>query len=534
MKKICKALLILLSLTLLLSGCSSTEPADNSKGNTAETGEPQYGGTYIMVSNGEPSSFNPNWKTDDMQLPATYNIFNRLVKITLDNTIVPDLATSWEFSEDGTELTFQLRDDVRWHDGEDFNSEDVVWTFEKILTDGYQSASLSNVESVTANGDYEVVFHLKTPDASILSVLSWLGVWIMPEHLYNDGTDWTQNPHNMNPVGTGPFKFVSYDTGSSITLEANEDYFDGRPYIDTLIITIIPDAQTAYQSYINGEIDDIQSRTPAASLQDLINDTANYRTYDHVGTSRTYLSFAMNDPECPFSDVRVRQAVNLALDRTGIVEKADKGFGAPSEYYISPVFDWALSEEYKIPQRDLEEAQRLIEEAGYTKGADGYYFECELTTFDSGSFKDTATVIQDNLREIGINVRLNILEIGAWMTKVIDNYDFDIAMCSGGQGPDISAIRNRVHTTGSLNLSRYSNPELDAAIDTGITFFDEEERKPYYVEVQRIISEDLPIVPISDYQTTYPVKSYIHGHPFEYENSGSYNSYEMAKVWIEQ
>ena len=120
------------------------------------------------------------------------------------------------------------------------------------------------------------------------------------------------------------------------------------------------------------------------------------------------------------------------------------------------------------------------------------------------------------------------------MTKVIDNYDFDIAMCSGGQGPDISAIRNRVHTTGSLNLSRYSNPELDAAIDTGITFFDEEERKPYYVEVQRIISEDLPIVPISDYQTTYPVKSYIHGHPFEYENSGSYNSYEMAKVWIEQ
>lgn len=536
MKKLLKTLIVMLSLALILGGCGSDSnggsPTPNT-GNDAEIGEPQSGGTYVMRGTGDPNSFNPNLKTDDLALPAIYNMFNRLVKVTLDNSIVPDLATSWQFSEDGTELTFQLRDDVDWHDGEHFNSEDVVWTFEKILTDGYQSVTLANVKSITANGDYEVTFKLGTPDASILSVLSWLGVWIMPEHLYNDGTDWSQNPHNMNPVGTGPFKFVSYESGSSITMTRNEDYFDGAPYIETLIISIIPDAATAYQSYLNGEIDDIQGGTPTANLEDLINDTANYRTYTYVSTSRNYLSFNIGEDN-PFGDIRVREAVNLAVDRQGIVDKAAKGFGAISEYYISPIFSWALNEDAKVPERDLEKAMQLLEEAGYTKNASGYYFSCELTTFESGDFVDSAIVVQDSLKQIGIDCRLSVLEMGAWMAKVIDNYDFDIALCSGGQGPDISAIRNRVYTNGSLNLTKYSNSELDEQFDQGITVFDEESRAPFYKKVQEIMARDLPIVVLKDGIFTYPVKSYIHGHPYETEMSSKYNAYEMAKVWMEQ
>ncbi|MFQ8582234.1 MAG: ABC transporter substrate-binding protein [Holdemania massiliensis] len=191
-----------------------------------------------MRSHGEPNSFNPNMKTDDLQLPATYNIFNRLVKMTVDNHVVPDLATDWEFSEDGMDLTFNLRENVKWHDGEPFTSKDVVWTFTKVLEEGYQSNTLSMINSVTADGDYKAVFHLKQPDASVISVLSWLGTWIMPAHLY-EGTDWTQNEHNMHPIGTGPFKFVKYTPGVSIEMERNEDYWDGAPYLDKLIISII-------------------------------------------------------------------------------------------------------------------------------------------------------------------------------------------------------------------------------------------------------------------------------------------------------
>lgn len=536
MKKMLKMLLAMLALSMVLAGCGSAPSGDGGSetGGGTAANEPQYGGTYIMASVGEPLSFNPNLKADDYALPGIYNMFNRLIKSTLDNSIQPDLAYKWEFSEDQKQLTFFLREGVKWHDGEDFNSEDVVWTFEKILAgDAYQSGTLANVESVVANGDYEVTFNLKGPDASILSVLSWLGVWIMPEHIYNDGTDWQQHPANMNPIGTGPFKFVKYEAGSSITMEAFEDYWDGRPYIDTLIVSIIPDAQTMFQAYLNGEIDDIQGNTPKTNIADFVGDP-NYNTYDHVGSSRTYLSFAMNDPETPVSDLRIRQAINMAIDRQGVVDKAEKGFGSAAEYYVAAIFPDYEDDNYKIPARDVEAAKALIEDAGYTLNEEGFYFDLLFTIFDSGSFKDVAYVIQDNLKEIGINVELEVLEMGTWMQRVITDYDFEMSMCSGGQGPDISAVRNRCHSKGSLNLSRYNNPELDAALDNGVAVSGVDARKPFYSEAQRILSEDLPMVIVDDYQITYPVKGYIHNHPYEYEQASQFSSQMMHKVWIDQ
>ena len=272
MKKLFQSVLVMLCLALTLTGCAGGGTASPKPENEEQpSGEPVQGGTYVMRSHGDPNSFNPNMKTDDLQLPATYNIFNRLVKMTVDNHVVPDLATDWEFSEDGMELTFNLRENVKWHDGEPFTSNDVVWTFTKVLEEGYQSNTLNMIDSVTADGDYKAVFHLKQPDASVVSVLSWLGTWIMPAHLY-EGTDWTQNEHNMHPIGTGPFKFVKYTPGVSIEMERNEDYWDGAPYLDKLIISIIPDASTAYQSYLNGEVDDMQSGVPTSDLQELIDD----------------------------------------------------------------------------------------------------------------------------------------------------------------------------------------------------------------------------------------------------------------------
>ncbi len=532
MKKLFQSVLVMLCLALTLTGCAGNGTASPKPGNEGQpTGEPVQGGTYVMRSHGDPNSFNPNMKTDDLQLPATYNIFNRLVKMTVDNHVVPDLATDWEFSEDGMELTFNLRENVKWHDGEPFTSNDVVWTFTKVLEEGYQSNTLNMIDSVTADGDYKAVFHLKPPDASVVSVLSWLGTWIMPAHLY-EGTDWTQNEHNMHPIGTGPFKFVKYTPGVSIEMERNEDYWDGAPYLDKLIISIIPDASTAYQSYLNGEVDDMQSGVPTSDLQELIDDPEHYNVYQYVSSSRTYLSFNIGEDN-PFHDVRVRQAVDLAVDRQAVLDKAAKGFGAVSEYYISPMYPWALNEDAKIPSRDVEAARKLIEDAGYTADANGIYFSCELTTFDSGDFKDSAIVIQDSLKQVGIDVKLNVLEMGAWMTKVIDDYNFDIALCSGGQGPDVSAIRNRVHSEGSLNLTKYNNPALDEALNEGVKVFSEEERAPYYKEAQQIMHDDVPIVILKDFTAVYPVKSYIHNSPFEPEMASLYGTYEMAKVWMD-
>lgn len=140
-------------------------------------------------------------------------------------------------------------------------------------------------------------------------------------------------------------------------MERNEDYWDGAPYLDKLIISIIPDASTAYQSYLNGEVDDMQSGVPTSDLQELIDDPEHYNVYQYVSSSRTYLSFNIGEDN-PFHDVRVRQAVDLAVDRQAVLDKAAKGFGAVSEYYISPMYPWALNDDAKIPSRDVEAARQ--------------------------------------------------------------------------------------------------------------------------------------------------------------------------------
>lgn len=152
MKKLIQSLAVILALALTLTGCDGKgKPAASpATDDNSQISEPKQGGTYVMRSHGEPNSFNPNMKTDDLQLPATYNIFNRLVKMTVDSSVVPDLATDWEFSEDGMTLTFNLRENVKWHDGEPFTSHDVVWTFTQVLKDGYQSNTLNMIDSVAA------------------------------------------------------------------------------------------------------------------------------------------------------------------------------------------------------------------------------------------------------------------------------------------------------------------------------------------------------------------------------------------------
>ena len=494
--------------------------------------EPVSGGTYIVRGAGDPYSFNPDLKVDDWGVVTYQNIFNRLVKQTVSNEVVGDLAESWEFSDDGLTLTFHLHEGVKWHDGEPFSSEDVKWTFDKIRTEGYQSNSFKQLSEITCPDENTVVFHLSEPNSGIVATIGWLGTFIMPKHIYDTPDyDWSTNPANFQPVGTGPFKFVSYEKSVAIRMERNEDYFKGAPYIDELIVSIIPDESTAFQAWQNGEVDDILGKAPSSEIAALKQDP-NYNVYQYVATGRVYLSF--NLKEGPFADVRVRQAVDMALDRQEILDKAAKGIGSVPETYMTPVFDWAMSETTRIPDMDREAAKKLIEEAGYTQDENGYYFTCTLDTFESGNFKDTATVVQAQLKEIGIEVKLNISEIANFQTKVLDNYNFDMAMNSGSQGPDANAIENRIGSNGSLNISKYANPEIDELLKQGIAVSDKAERGEVYKQIQEILKRDLPMVIVTDEIYSYPIKATIHNHPLSQEKSTTLGTNEFSEVWIEQ
>ena len=524
-----KALTALLALALI-TGCQSTgtnEPTDNSASGSTE---PVQGGTYIVRQQADPGTFNPDMKADDMAVYTATNVFSRLVKQTAGMEIVGDLAESWEFSEDGKTLTFHLHKDVKWHDGEPFSSEDVKWTLDKIRTEGFRSDSLKIIEEITCPDKDTVVLQLSAPSPAIVSTLSWLGVFIMPKHIY-DGTDWATNEANYNPIGTGPFKFEKYEKSQAVTLVRNEDYFKGVPYLDKLIFTIIPDANTAFQAYMNGEIDDMMLNIPNNEIVSL-KENPDYTVYQRPSNNRTYLTFKFDGE--PFNDVRLRQAVNLGIDRPEVLEKAGKGIGGVPEYYMSPVFDWAMNDEARIPARDVEKARQLIEEAGYTADENGMYFSVVLDLFDSGDFKDTATVVQQNLKEIGIDVKLNISEIGSWQQKVQVDSDYQMAMLSGSQGPDASAISMRTHSNGAFNLAHCKNTTLDALLDEGAITPEMDKRAEIYRKVQVELEKELCIVPVKEATFTVVVRNNIHGHPYSDEAIHEVGSNEFSKIWLEK
>lgn len=481
--------------------------------------------TFIVSANGDPSSFNPVMKSDDYAWPINQNIFNRLVKLNANDSFVADLAEEWEYSEDGMTLTFKLAEGVTWHDGEPFTSADVKWTYDTIVEESWgKSDSFETVESIEIPDEHTVVFNMTVPDASFISKLAWYGTFILPKHLY-EGTDYATNPHNQDPIGTGPFKFEEFQTGVAVTLTKNEDYFKDVPEIDTLIFSIIPDEATAYQAFISGQLD-YMGALPSAEAHSL-DDDENYDIVEQLGINRTYLTYNLEHED--FQNKAVREAIALAVDQQGIYDRVANDLGGVSKTLISPVFEEFINEDYLLPETDAEAAKQVLEDAGYTLNDNGYYLEFSLDVFESGNFSDIATVVKANLEKAGIGVSVNMMEMSAWQTKVMDDGDFELTMLAGYQGPDVSGVAGRVKSTGSTNLAGYSNSDLDAALDAGAQETDTAERKQYYDEVQRIMAEDLPIILLIDNGYKTPIKAEFTGLPEQELERAASSEYTYVK-----
>lgn len=232
-----------------------------------------------------------------------------------------------------------------------------------------------------------------------------------------------------------------------------------------------------------------------------------------------------------FTDKKLREAVLYGIDPEDIWVRVLKKRGSVSKYFIPPQYDWAINKDVVSPQRDVEKAVSLIEDAGYTKNEDGYYFETTIDTFPG--WDDFVVVLTEQFKEIGIKLNHNSMDDATYDEKVLDRQDFDFTVLGGYQGPDISSMAIRFITDGPMNYGNYSNSEIDEEFRLGNIATQPEDRAVHYRKIQEILREDLPVVFFSDKGELYPIKSYVKGSPAD-EATEFTTEAEFSRVWIDE
>jgi peptide/nickel transport system substrate-binding protein len=460
---------------------------------------PKYGGQLIAAVNTDPLELIPAFQPEDVSQATCNNLFNKLVKFDQYFNICPDLATDWTISKDGLTYTFHLVKNATWHDGKPFTSEDVKFTYDYEKQYGAVAPRFKDIESIETPDKYTVVIKQKKINAAFMVYLAWGYTQIMPKHLY-DGTDWKTNPQNQRPIGTGPFKFQEWVKGDHVTLVANENYFKGRPYLDKLIIKVIPDPQTALMAFEAGEIDaltmyrapDFKDVPKLAARKDVTIIKWPYYTY-------WCLAFKMDHPI--FGKMTVRQAIAHAIDRDTIVKTCFYGVPtpAPNADPLSPTLAWAWNPDAKNYEFNPAKAEKMLDDAGYPKGKDGVRFKATLDyqPYLPGD-EDMWLMVKAMLHDIGVEVTLIKHDSASYREKVWNRNNLEMAWVGGGTGPDPSILRQRLGSEmfNNGNIGCYNNSKVDKLFDLALGTADQNERAKYYKEIGAIAAEELPRYPI--------------------------------------
>ncbi len=460
-----------------------------------------YGDALVVGTIGDASTLIPMLATDAASHEVAGLIFNGLVKYDPYLNIVGDLAERFEVSEDGKTITFYLRRGVKWHDGVEFTAEDVMFGFSLITDPSTPTAYAGDfleVERAEVVDRYTFRVHYKRPFAPALA--SWGNLVVLPKHLLS-GKKITETDFGRRPVGTGPFKFKEWRSQEKIVLEANPDYFEGRPYLNWIVFRVIPDPATMFMELKAGGIDwmgltPLQYARQTNSSEFL----TRFRKYKYLAFSYTYLGYNLKHPF--FKDKRVRQAISYAIDKEEIVKGVLFGLGVPATGPYKPDA-WFYNPNVKRYPYDPERAKELLFEAGWRDvdgdgvlEKDGRKFEFTVIT-NQGNLSRllTAQIIQRRLSQVGIRMHIRTVEWTAFIHEFVDKRRFEAVILgwTTGPEPDLFDIwhSSKIEPPG-LNFISYSNPEVDELLEKGRRIFDRERRKKIYFRFQEILAEDQP------------------------------------------
>jgi len=481
----------------------------------AQAQSPKKGGTMVMIVQPEPATLASYLSVTGNIGLITTQVYEGLVTYDWNLKPVPKLATSWDISPDGKTITFHLRDGVMFHNDQKFTSADVQYTFMQVLKKVHPRGPvvLNELEAVDTPDPLTAVFRLAHPAPYLMMALSGYDAPIVCKSLF-DGTDPTSNPTANRPVGTGPFKFGSWERGQFIRLDKNPKYWQaGLPYLDRIVARFIADASTRSAAMETGEVH--YAAYGAVNYADVSRLKAN-PILDT--TSKGYEMFSgiseleMNSKKTPFDKKNVRQAIAYAIDRQFIIDNIQYGFGKPATGPISSTFEASGLytkdvRDFTVPDR-IAIANKLLDEAGLPRKDGGMRFATTLEINPFGQqWQRQGEYLKQALAAIGIDLTLRSEDVGAWLRRVYTNYDYEISepFFSNLSDPVIGVQRQYVTSqirkgVDFVNNTFYSKPEVDQLFAAGAQELDPKKRAEIYHQIQKIVVEDSPVVWLTEIQ----------------------------------
>ncbi|MFD2639045.1 ABC transporter substrate-binding protein [Piscibacillus salipiscarius] len=498
----------------------SESEGESSEGESTE-GESAAGdsNTLVYARGGDSTALDPITTTEGETFRVTENIFEGLVTFAEDSTeVVPSLAHDWEVSDDGLTYKFFLEEGVKFHDGTDFNAEDVVFNFERWMNGdagqfpyftmfgGFKGEDGAVIKSVEAVDDYTVEFKLNKPQATFLKNLSMSPFGMSsPEAIEEHGEDYTSNP-----VGTGPFKFVEWKPDQQIVLEKNGEYWrDGLPKLDKVIYTVIPDNTARLNALKNGEVDVVDGVNPSEVAD--IKENPDVKVLERPSMNIGYLGFTMGRDN-PLQDVKVRKALSHAVPKKDLIDAFYYGQAEPATTYMPPSIA-GYNDSLEGYEYDLEKAKQLLEEAGYGDGFefDLWYMPVPRPYIPEG--QKIAEVLRQSFAEIGVTANLQTIDWGTYIEKA-DAGDFDAFLLgwTGDNGDADNFLHTLLGIGSGSNYTDYENEEYNEMLLEAQRITDEQERIEIYKEAQEVVNEDAPWVPLVHSTPVVAVGSNIEGY----------------------
>lgn len=460
---------------------------------TEEEPEAQAESTRLRLGlDVDAGTLDPRLAQDTSAFRVRELLYNGLVYIQPDYSPAPDVAESWENPDEQTWI-FHLKEGIRFHNGEELTAEDVKYTYDTILDESFSSPSrafYAPIQNIEVIDDYTVQFELDQPYGPFLS---YMDMGIVPMAVAEElGEDF-----GSNPVGTGPYQFVSWQRSDSIELEAFDDHFNGRPNVDEIVINIVPDNSARVVALETGDLDFVQS---PISPQDVarMEENADFTVARIPAAGYTYINLNTADPI--LSDINVRQALAHLVNRAEILNTIYQGIGQVATSPIPPGM-WAYTSDIPSYEYDVEAARTLLEEAGWTPGSDGILQKDGTplaltirTHSEDPDRRQVIQVLQAEFSNVGIQADTNVVEWPSFFADV-QNGEYQVAVVGwlNLTNPDRAMFR-QFTIGGDANYGSYENEEVDALIREGRATLEQDEAAELYQQASTIIAEEAPYI----------------------------------------